>query len=104
MIKYCVREKRPDMRLIEEIAEKSNMIKRAVILMKKRKLNNHPKLYWAFLLDGSLGDYIVLLKIVEAITQLHSDNEVDIFVPKNKLIFAKTVFAGHKEVHGYYPS
>lgn len=92
------------MRLIQEITEKSNMIKRVASLIKKRKFNNRTKLYWAFLLDGSLGDYIVLLKIVEVITQLHSDNEVDIFVPKNKLIFAKTVFAGHKEVHGYYPS
>lgn len=92
------------MRLFEEIKEKSHMMRRAASLIKKRKINNTHKLYWAFLLDGSLGDYIVLLKIVEVINEACPNNEVDIFVPKNKLVFAKTVFGGYKGIHGYYPN
>ncbi len=92
------------MRLFEEIKEKSHMMRRAASLIKKRKINNTHKLYWAFLLDGSLGDYIVLLKIVEVINEACPNNEVDIFVPKNKLVFAKTVFWGYKGIHGYYPN
>lgn len=52
------------------------------------------------MLDGSLGDYIVLLKIVEVINEACPNNEVDIFVPKNKLVFAKTVLGDIKEYMG----
>lgn len=92
------------MRIIEEVREKSTMINRAISLIKKRKMKKSSKLYWAFLLDGSLGDYVVLLKIIETISDIYPNNEVDIFVPKNKLVFAKTVFFNHKEIYGYYPN
>lgn len=88
------------MRCVKNIEEKVKTIFRAINVLKKRNDNT---VYLSAKLNGSLGDYIVTLAVIEKMFALCNNMQVDIYVPKNKEMFARAVYHGHTYIGGFYP-
>ncbi len=85
----------------ENIKEKAKTIFRVLEIFKKR---NDETVRLSANLDGSLGDYIVTLAVIEKMFSLCNHMQVDIYIPKNKEAFARSVYLGHNYIGGFYPS
>ena len=88
------------MRCIKYVKEKAETILRVISVFSKR---NDETVYLSVKLNGSLGDYIITSSVVEKMFELCNDLQVDIYVPKNKEVFARVVYYGHSYIRGFYP-
>ena len=85
----------------KNLKEKSRTIFRVLKIFRKR---NDETVHLSVNLDGSLGDCIVTLAVIEKMFSLCNHMQVDIYVPKNKEVFARVVYRGHNYIGGFFPS